>query len=81
MPQGTDRRVDTAATKHTTRAIGPNGRTIHFDDLVSDGEVVEVSGRRMVVYYDPDAPDWFVDDEKITEEEAVRRTFARHGMA
>lgn len=46
--------------KHTTSAIGPNDRTIWFDDLVEDGEIVEVEGRRMVVRYDPLAPDWFV---------------------
>lgn len=28
-----------AASRHTTRAIGPNGRTVYFDDLVSDGDV------------------------------------------
>jgi hypothetical protein len=65
-----------AQDRGTTKAIGPNGRTIHFDDLVRDGELVEVEGRPMIVYYDADAPDWFVGDE----EEAVRRTFARHGM-
>ena len=58
------------ATKHTTRAIGPNGRTIHFDDLVSDGEIVEVGGRRMRVYYDPQAPDWFVEDERSASDAA-----------
>lgn len=51
----------------TKQAIGPNGRTIFFDDLVRDGELVEVEGRPMIVYYDPNAPDWFVDKDADTQ--------------
>lgn len=64
-----------AATRQTISAIGPHGRSIFFDDLVSDGEVVAVRGRRMVVYYDPDAPDWFVEDEQ-----ARGREGSAHGL-
>jgi len=60
---GTDRGETTAASRATTSAIAPSGRSIYFDDLVRDGEVVEVEGRRMVVRYDPAAPDWFVKPE------------------
>ena len=48
----------------TTSAIDTTHpcRSVYFDHVVSDGEIVEVDGRRMVVYYDPQAPDWFASD-------------------
>lgn len=56
--------------RSTTYAYGPDGRTIHFADLVRDGEIVEVDGRRMIVRYDPLAPDWFANATKCERRES-----------
>jgi hypothetical protein len=43
---------------------------------VGDGEIVEVEGRRMVVVYEPDAPDWFIYPEHLGRERPPEHVFA-----